>query len=305
MHGPTITHLTRRDIFDQIVAVENAWFGRMPPSEFLARLYPIDAMPSHDARYRTAREDIVQHTENWKDDWDLAWPLEDPRFDLLCCGDEQLLAFLCQTLHPELRRPPEEVGHLFGAYNRLLLADGWEIYPASAISGRPIFSARPLLARPPNPAPLLAAAQPVDLGEIGRISTRLLGACESDPDHAVGQAKNLVESVCKTILEARTGTPAPSDLDLEQLVKRVRDRLAILPESVDASEKGAEHLRALLGQLGAVVHRLGALRNLYGDGHGKPASSRGLDSRHARLAAYAAVGLATFLFETHLAQQRS
>jgi hypothetical protein len=63
--------------------------------------------------------------------------------------------------------------------------------------------------------------------------------------------------------------------------------------------KGVEVIRRLLGQLGALAQSLGEIRNLYGTGHGKGGSAKGLSPRHARLAVGAAAALVSFLLETH------
>jgi hypothetical protein len=47
------------------------------------------------------------------------------------------------------------------------------------------------------------------------------------------------------------------------------------------------------------VQGLAELRNLYGTGHGKEGSTKGLAARHAKLAVGAAITLADFLFDTH------
>lgn len=58
-------------------------------------------------------------------------------------------------------------------------------------------------------------------------------------------------------------------------------------------------MRRLLGNLGNVAQGLAELRNLYGTGHGRTGSAKGLSARHARLAVGSAGTLATFLLETH------
>ena len=68
------------------------------------------------------------------------------------------------------------------------------------------------------------------------------------------------------------------------------------------ASRGTEAVRVLLGSLSAIIGKLAELRNLYGTGHGKQPSTRGLHPRHARLAVGAAGTLSTFLFETHIAK---
>lgn len=143
------------------------------------------------------------------------------------------------------------------------------------------------------------AVRGLDLPELQRQVQRMQAAVESDPALAIGTAKELVESTCKTILEARQ-IKFPDDSDIGQLVKETRKTLGLIPESVPNAAKGAESIRRILSNLGNVAQGLGELRNLYGTGHGKGGGTRGLGPRHARLAVGAAATLTTFLFETHL-----
>lgn len=138
-----------------------------------------------------------------------------------------------------------------------------------------------------------------DLPELHRQIQRMQLAVEDDPSLAIGTAKELVESVCKTILEQRS-IPFPDDADIGQLVKLARNALGLIPESIPNSAKGAASIQRLLGNLGSVAQGLGELRNLYGTGHGKGGHVKGLSPRHARLAVGTAATLATFLFETHI-----
>ena len=123
-------------------------------------------------------------------------------------------------------------------------------------------------------------------------------AVEDDPGLAIGTAKELVESVCKTILEQRHIT-FDDGADVGELVKEARKALGLIPESIPNSAKGAESIRRLLSNLGNVAQGLAELRNLYGTGHGKGGAVKGLSPRHARLAVGAAATLSTFLLETH------
>jgi hypothetical protein len=127
---------------------------------------------------------------------------------------------------------------------------------------------------------------------------RMESAVDSDPALAVGSAKELVETCCRTIL-SRRGIASDKDWDLPRLVKETAKTLKLTPDDIPESAKGAESIRRILGNLGAVSQGLAELRNLYGTGHGKEGKARGLSARHARLAAGCASSLTTFLFETH------
>jgi hypothetical protein len=121
---------------------------------------------------------------------------------------------------------------------------------------------------------------------------------EADPSLAIGTAKELIETCCKTILAERgqeiSGTP-----DISTLTKATFKQLNLVPEGIPNSARGAEVIRRILSNLSTVCHGLAELSGLYGTGHGQHAAASGLKSRHAKLAVGAASTLAIFLFETH------
>lgn len=142
------------------------------------------------------------------------------------------------------------------------------------------------------------AALHFDAPELRRQVERMRNAVDDDPALAIGTAKELVETTCKTILQDREVAFDPA-ADLVELVKVTRKALGLLPDDVTDAAKGADVIRRLLSNLGTIAQGLAELRNLYGTGHGRGSDARGLGPRHARLAVGAASTLATFLFETH------
>jgi hypothetical protein len=127
---------------------------------------------------------------------------------------------------------------------------------------------------------------------------RIRSAIEDDPDLAIGTAKELLETTCRSIL-ADYGVTSDPGWDVRRLVKETRSVLKLVPEDIPDSAKGSETIKRVLSNLGQVSQGLAELRNLYGTGHGKDGQFRGLGPRHARLAVGCATTLATFLFETH------
>lgn len=143
-----------------------------------------------------------------------------------------------------------------------------------------------------------AVAGAVDLPELQRQIQRIHTAVDTDPALAIGTAKELVETVCRTVLEQR-GVSVSDDLDVVSLVKETRKALGLIPDTIPSAARGSEAIRRLLSNLGSVAQGLAEPRNLYGTGHGKAGATRGLAPRHARLAVGAAETLAVFLLETH------
>lgn len=296
----TVTEVTRRDIFDSLRLGNVDWAGRLDEVTFLSRLYDISNKESTDRRFRNAAGDIWQHRVNNPEDWPTDWVFTDERFDLMHCDDEQFLQFLCEMIHPVVR-PNEQGAHdLAGSFNALLCKDGWEITETARISGKPVFSARRALF--PRSAALAEAkdvARSLDSTHLHQQITRMESSIVEDPDLAIGTSKELVESICKTILLEK-GQSVDKDEDVPQLVRRTCNLLSLLPQQIPDSTKGIETIKRTLGNLANIAQGLAELRNLYGTGHGKDFKWRGVKPRHARLAVGAATTLAVFLFETYV-----
>jgi hypothetical protein len=294
-----ISEITRRALFD-VLSIEVAhWSGRLDEPEFLSRIWELDRLPSYDGRFRDAAADIWQHRIN-NNDWEPDWIFSDPRFALKSCDDETLLRFLVETIHPVVRPDLEEVERLRQSYNNCLRADGYEIVEKGRISGRPVFAAR--FTGTAVGTAISAAKEtlvPLDPAYLSQQITRMEAAVANDTALAIGTAKELVETCCKTILAER-GQSVGKDADVGALVKATAKALSLAPDDVPESAKAAETIRRLLGNLAQVTQALAELRNHYGTGHGKAARSRGLATRHAKLAVGAASTLAVFLTETHL-----
>jgi hypothetical protein len=293
-----ITTVTRKDLFDAIVVEKINWAGSMEEPEFLSRLYDLSNVRSTDSRYADATGDIWQHRVN-NYDWEDHWVFYDRRFQLMNGDDEILLRFLAETVHPVVRPNVTESRKLVQLYNEYLKNDGFEIAEKIRISGKPVYIGR-FIGTPTVPG--LATAKEVlsgsDLVYVSQQITRMEAAVANDPGLAIGTAKELVETCCKTILSERGITPDKAD-DLPQLVKKTVKELRLTPADIPDSAKAAEIIRILLSNLATITNGIAELRNKYGTGHGKEATAKGLSTRHAKLAVGAASTLAVFLAETH------
>jgi hypothetical protein len=259
-------------------------------------LYNLSALPSTDRRYATAEGDIRQHCIN-NEDWDYDWVFYDGRFGLQN-SDERLLEFLASMLHPVVRTDTAEIQQLLTHFNAALKPDGYQIVKTGEISGRAVYGHRrtdafhgdePVLAldeRPPLTEPEVLHEH---LARIGR-------SVRTDPAAAIGSCKELVESLCKIILE-RSGVPYPASDDLPSLYRRAADLLRLKAEAVPASAKGSETAQKILRTLSTTVQALAELRNELGIGHGRSSTS-GAQTRHARLALNSTVTVTEFLLDT-------
>lgn len=293
-----ISLVTRRDIIDAMVAEAVVWNGRLEEPEFLARLFDLQSLPSTDGRFKNAAGDIWQHRVN-NYDWDEDWLFYDQRFDLLNGDDEIFLRFLCETIHPVVRPDVTEAERLCQLYNQFLQNDGFKLVERTRISGKAVYVGRYVGV---HVTPGITAAREtlagLDPGYIAQQITRMDAAVINDPGLAIGTAKELVETCCKTILKERS-VEFNKNADLPELVKLTSRELELTPDDIPEKAKASDTIRRLLSNLATITQGVAELRNHYGTGHGKAGGTKGLQARHAKLAVGAASTLAVFLSETH------
>ena len=125
------------------------------------------------------------------------------------------------------------------------------------------------------------------LDKINRLATTV----ETDSELAIGTAKELLEAVCKTILEDHE--TQPQEENLQKLVKNV-GRLPIFNKG-----QSSQAIRPVLNGLAQVTQGVAELRNRYGTGHGHSAHRQNdMQPRHARLVVNSVITVVTFLIET-------
>ena len=293
-----ITEITRRDILDSIFSEKINLYGRLEEVDFLSRIWDLDSMPSFDSRFNNATGDIWQHTVN-NDDWEPGWVFDDSRFNLMRGDDETFLRFLCETIHPVVRADVIERERLCQLYNKCLRNDGYQIVEKSRISGKPVYIGRFVGT---SVAPGINSAKEVlcgtDIGYISQQITRMETAVNQDPELAIGTAKELVETCCKSILSTCNVQFSKND-DLPKLVKSTVKKLELTPADIPNQAKASDTIKRLLSNLATITQGVAELRNHYGTGHGKLSASNGLQPRHAKLAVGSASTLAVFLTETY------
>lgn len=126
----------------------------------------------------------------------------------------------------------------------------------------------------------------------------------TNPTNAIGMAKELIESCCKTILEDLGIAWSKTD-DVPQLTNKTMDALNLLPANVQETDQGADAVKAVLGNLRAIPSKLAEIRNPFGSGHGKSASFQGLEERHAKLAVGSSITFVDFIWSTYENQKKT
>lgn len=130
----------------------------------------------------------------------------------------------------------------------------------------------------------------------------MLSEVDTNPTDAIGKAKELIESCCKTILEDN-GVIVDEEWNVPKLLKETTTVLndKILPAGVN-NQLVDDAVKKLVGNLSQVGFQLATIRNKMGTGHGRSDNFKGLEPRHARLAVGASSTLCWFLWETHKAE---
>ncbi len=293
-----ITQITRRNLWDGIIISGINPFGRLEEPDFLGRIWDLSTLPSTDGRFKDAHGDIRQHRIN-NSDWDDSWLLSDYRISILNCDDSIFLQFLCETIHPVVRNDETEIDKLIQIYNANLAPDGYKIIEIKRISDKPIFAGVKIelsaeFLKKKNQEIKKRLSGDYVMQQI----TLMEKSIETSPHVAIGIAKELIETCCKSILEERN-EKYEQDADLNHLMKQTRELLKLTPDDVPNEAKAVNSIKKILGSLSAVVQGIGELRNEYGSGHGKNEKFHGLQPRHAKLAVGAASTLAVYLLETH------
>jgi Abortive infection C-terminus len=122
----------------------------------------------------------------------------------------------------------------------------------------------------------------------------------SDPEAAVTAACSILESVCKTYLEA-TNQPLPSKQVLGALWSTTAEHLGLAPKVI-----ADDDLRRILQGLYSIADGVAALRTHEGSAHGRSSAKiYRLAARHARLAVHAAHTMALFIIETWEARRNA
>lgn len=294
-----LSEVIRRNIIDGLTLEGVAWSGRLNEVEFLARMFDLKSMSSGDHRFDDAAGDIWQHRINNPTDWDDDWIYSDSRFNLLGGSAEDFLRFLCEMVHPVVRPDRDDALKLVKHFNDQLRQESWELFEDEKIAGRPRFAFRRMQAngqRAVSRARTVADA--LDAAWMQKEIERLENSIERDPALAIGTAKELVESCCKSIL-SKCGVEYARGADLGDLTKLLTKELRLVPEDISDEAKGADNIRLILRNLTQLTHNLAQLRGLYGSGHGRDGKHRGLQARHARLAVASAVAFIDFVCDTY------
>ena len=121
---------------------------------------------------------------------------------------------------------------------------------------------------------------------------------ETNPNIAIGKAKELLEVCLKTILDEQK-IIYKKDMSLQKLMTEARKSLDLLPKKAHEDDLSQKSANGILNGLGNIAQHMAELRNIYGDGHGKNRNFKSLPARYAHLAVGASATAVIFLWDTY------
>lgn len=148
----------------------------------------------------------------------------------------------------------------------------------------------------PVPRTFAKAVETIDVDYVSKQWAKLSERLCNDPAGAITSARSLLESVCLHVLD-RLGKKEEYAGDLPTLYRAAGEALQLA-----AKKEDDQAIRQILGSCSGIAQGVAALRNQFGDAHGRLGPDA--EKRLAHLAANAVGALCTFLIESLEAGQR-
>jgi hypothetical protein len=124
----------------------------------------------------------------------------------------------------------------------------------------------------------------------------MLRLVDNDPELAIGSAKELLETICTTVLQ-EFSLAVPDDVP--KLVRSALDAMPIDASGTSDPARTKKAIERVLGSLSGLGAGIAEVRNACGTGHGQHASTGSLDSAYARLVVNSTATLVTFLADRY------
>lgn len=151
--------------------------------------------------------------------------------------DEVFLRFLAEILHPVVRSDSTEAERICQLFNQFLRNDGFQLVERTRLSGKPVFVGRYVgVSATPGLASARESLAGTDPTYVAQQITRIEAAIVNDPSLAIGTAKELVETCCKTILADR-GIAFSKSADVPELMELTAKELELTPDDIPEKAK--------------------------------------------------------------------
>ncbi|UTH16251.1 abortive infection family protein [Macrococcus epidermidis] len=293
-----VSETSVRDILD-IIEISKSdetfdYTGRLDEVNFLSRIFNLKEIKSNDCRYNNMYDDIIQHTIR-NNDWEDNWIFYDERLSI---RGKNFIKFIEEIFHPAVRIENQSWRLYINKINNVLKYDKLKLGISSdLIDGREKYKFTRLSSDTLVQTYLLELRNQFSSKYIDSQVNIMLACIDSNPNVAIGKAKELIESCSKTILLEINGE-YDKTADLPTLTKQAMKAIGLSAKEQDKSNNAGMISAKILGSLNSIPHGMAELRNEFGDGHGKESTFISLPPRYARLAVGTATTLVNFMWDT-------
>lgn len=310
-----ISEVTKRDVSDLLIngldindifqskRVKISWHGRIGELDFIKRICDVSKIQVDDSRCRNFEEEFVRHRE-YNSDYDDDYFFTLDKLPYKNSDSDTFLKIICEMFHPAVRNENGYWKEFKDAISNLIREDGFEFYVIDHISGREVYGYRKIV--------FLDSTQSLNIENLKKVSEEInsdyinkqIAIMEhnqrENPTEAIGKAKELLETICKTILN-RLDKEIDESWEIQTLTAKTYKALKLSPDDVKDGPL-SQTIKQILGGLNSVSSGMASLRNSYGSGHGKNEYFKPLPERYAKLAIGSVSTLVVFLWETMLYQ---
>jgi hypothetical protein len=124
-----------------------------------------------------------------------------------------------------------------------LASDGLEVIENGSVSGIPLYAVHPRIVGANYSITTAKTAITLDADYIKKQIDRMEDSIETDPELAIGTAKEFVETICKTIL-SELGETYQKDEKVQNLVKMTLKKLQLVPDEIQDAGKAGHSLKS-------------------------------------------------------------
>ena len=251
--GFGVSEASRRDILEAFDEYDLEWHGRLP--DFYKLIDRLEFGKLFVTEQHNVYAGEIHSTEVLRDDiGEVIAELETKDF----------LEFLCQSIHPDVRRDIDETRRLYALYNKHLRLDGYQIVETKQkAAGRPIFSYAAVNIESNLSSETVNKIDRVQIKNIVEECRRKMSNREYGD--AIKDSNVLLEACIKEVYKKKTG----KDMVLSKNEKK-EGLNARFKELIKALDDGSDEVfQSVSKQLISIVNQLLQIRNNYGGVHDK------------------------------------
>lgn len=187
--------------------------------------------------------------------------------------------------------------HMLDIYDKNLAVDEFEIYVSETISSMLIYGVCKILSGPDIASKKEEIKVYLNSAYVKAKIKIMTDAIHGDTDLALGTAKELIETCCKSILKEKK-IEYDKNWDLPKLFKETISQLSFVNlVSVENPEQASKSIKQIISGCNNIIQGVAELRNAYGSGHGKDKDFKALPIPYVKFAVASVSDIILFLLQ--------